>query len=190
MMRVRLARLIQVFLLTGLSSFGGGRSAHLHDAVVVRRGWLTNAEFLQSFTLCQVLPGPNFSNLAVTLGYRLAGAGGAAGAAASVLVPGAIVLLILTVIYSRTGLAEDARHFLHGMGAAVVGLLLMTAARLARGALRVPGAVVVAALTFLSVGPLRINTAVVIGVMLPLSLLLTRPRRQAPLPAPPAEPPP
>jgi chromate transporter len=40
---------------------------------VEKRRWLTNHEFIQDLTLSQLLPGPNYSNLAVALGVRLAG---------------------------------------------------------------------------------------------------------------------
>ena len=174
MHRVDLARLLRVFTWTGLTSLGGGRSAYFHDAVVVRRGWLTNAEFLQDLTLCQVLPGPNSSHLAVALGHRLAGPWGAWGAALAVLVPGATLLLGLAILYGHGGLGAEARHFLRGMGAAVVGLVLVTAVRLAMGGVRDRRAIAIAALTFLAVGPFRINIAVVIAVMAAVSFWLAK----------------
>ena len=47
---------------------------------MVRRRWVTNTEFVQDLTLSRVLPGPNFSNVAVALGFRLGGWRGALGA--------------------------------------------------------------------------------------------------------------
>ena len=93
MRRVSLPRLIAVFTWTGLSSLGGGRSAYFHDALVRRRGFLRHDEFVQDFTLSQVLPGPNFSNLAVALGYRLAGAAGGVWGLVAIVLPGALILL-------------------------------------------------------------------------------------------------
>lgn len=163
-----------MFTWTGLTSLGGGRSAYFHNAVVVRRRWITNTEFLQDLTLCQLLPGPNFSNLAVALGHRLAGPWGAAGAALAVLVPGAILLLGLAILYGQIGLGAGARHFLRGMGAAVVGLVLVTAVRLTLGGVRDRRAIAIAALTFLAVGPFRINIALVIAVMAGVSFWLAK----------------
>src|SRR3989441_9796042 len=73
MARVPLRSLIRVFAWTGLTALGGGRSAYFYDAVVVRRAWVTTGEFVQDLTLSQLLPGPNFANLAVALGCRLGG---------------------------------------------------------------------------------------------------------------------
>jgi len=170
--RVSLPRLIRVFAWTGLTSLGGGRSAYFHDQVVVRRPWLTHQEFAQDFTLSQILPGPNFSNLGVVIGYRLAGGRGATAAGLALLLPGALALLALTVAYFKLGLTPQARPALHGMGAAVVGLVTMTCARLAGNVVRGPGAAFVAALTFAAVGLLHVNTGLAILLALGIGLLL------------------
>ena len=171
---VSLSRLIRAFAWTGLTSLGGGRSAYFHDQVVVRRPWLTNREFAQDFTLSQILPGPNFSNLGVVIGYRLAGGRGATAAALALLLPGALALLALSIVYFKFGLTPDARPFLRGMGAAVVGLVAMACARLALAVVRTPGAAVVALITFAAVGPLHVNTGLAILLALGVALLLRR----------------
>ena len=172
MRRVSLFRLIVAFAWTGISSLGGGRSAYFHEQVVVRRPWLTHQEFAQDFTLSQILPGPNFSNLGVVIGYRLGGGRGATAAGFALLLPGALALLALTVVYFKLGLTPDARPALRGMGAAVVGLVAMACARLARGVVRTPSAALVAVLTFAAVGPLHVNTGLAILLALGASLLL------------------
>jgi len=129
MRRVRLTSLVLEFTWTGLASLGGGRSAYLYDRVVGRRGWVTSEEFVQDLTLSQILPGSNVANLAVAIGFRLAGWWGAAWALVAVVLPGAIILLLL------------------------------------------------AALTFLAVGPLRMSTVLVIATMAVVSGWLHRPRR-------------
>jgi chromate transporter len=174
--RVSLSRLLRVFTWTGLTSLGGGRSAYFHDQVVVRRPWLTGAEFAQDFTLSQILPGPNSSNLGVVIGYRLAGGRGAAVAGLALLLPGALALLALTILYFQVGLTPQVRPALRGMAAAVVGVVAMTCVRLAMGVVRGPRAAVGACLTFLAVGPLRVNTGLAILLALGISLLLG-PRR-------------
>ena len=176
---VPLARLLRVFAWTGFTSLGGGRSAYFHDEMVVRRPWVTNQEFVQDLTLSQMLPGPNFSNLGVAIGYRLARGRGAAAAGLALVVPGGLVLLALTILYFKTGLTPDARPALRGMGAAVVGLVMMTSARVAVGALRGQRALLVALVTFLGVGPLRIHTALVILLAGALSFALQRTREGA-----------
>jgi chromate transport protein ChrA len=68
---------------------------------------------------------------------------------------------------------------MHGMAAAVVGLLLVTSVRLMKPVLVNARAVVIAAATFAAVGPLRLNTALVLLVTAALSVWLHRPGRRA-----------
>ena len=191
MRRVSLLRLIVVFAWTGLSSLGGGRSAYFHEALVRRRGWIGHDEFVQDFTLSQVLPGPNFSNLAVVLGYRLAGlAGGVWGLLATVL-PGALILLAASGLYAEGAFGTGATLMMRGLSAAVVGLVAVTSLRIMRGSLRDARAVVIALLTFAAVGPLRLPTVGVVLVMTALSVGLywsvPAPQAALPPPSPPAE---
>ena len=62
MRQIRTFVLTRVFAWIGLISIGGGRAAYFHDALVVRRRWLTHEEFLQGLTLSQILPGPTVTN--------------------------------------------------------------------------------------------------------------------------------
>ena len=91
------------FAWIGLTSVGGGRHAFLFDALVVRRRWVTNEEFVQDLTLSQVLPGPTFSNIAVALGFRLGGWRGALWGGVALVLPGALILLALSALYFRGG---------------------------------------------------------------------------------------
>jgi chromate transport protein ChrA len=65
---------------------------------------------------------------------------------------------------------------MHGMGAAVVGLVFVTTARIIRASIRGGGALLVAAVMFVLVGPLRVNTLLALLLLGPLSLWLHRPR--------------
>ena len=172
---ISLTQLTRVFTWTGILSIGGGRAAFFYDALVVRRRWLRTDEFLQDYTLAQLLPGPNVSNLAIALGHRLAGLPGATWALLAVIVPGLVILLSLAVVYFARGLAPTTASLMHGMSAAVVGLLLVTSVRLMRPVLVSARAVVIAAGTFAAVGPLHLNTALVLVVSAALSVWLHRP---------------
>ena len=170
-----LGRVVRAFTLTGILSIGGGRAAFFYDALVTRRRWMRAEEFLQDFTLAQLLPGATFSNLAITLGHRLAGVGGAFGGLAAVVVPGGVILVVLAAVYLARGLTPDVATLMRGMSAAVVGLVAVTTLRMARPALVSARALVIAAVTFVAVGPLRLNTPIVIVVMTAVGLWLNRP---------------
>jgi chromate transporter len=170
-----LPRLLRVFTLTGILSIGGGRAAFFFDALVTRRRWMRTDEFLQDFTLAQLLPGPTFANLSITLGHRLAGVAGAMTGLTAVVVPGAAALVLLAAMYFARGLAPNAATLMRGMSAAVVGLVAITTLRLALPAMVDARAIGVAAATFLAVGPLHLNTPAVIAIVGLLSIWLHRP---------------
>ncbi|HEV8436918.1 MAG TPA: chromate transporter [Methylomirabilota bacterium] len=177
--RIRLSRIFQVFAWTGLTSIGGGRYAFFYDAVVIRRQWLRTSEFVQDLTLSQLLPGPNFSNLAVALGARLGGGSGALVGAVALILPGALILLTLAALYFRGGFTPTLTHAMRGAAAAVVGLVLVATASIIPASLRGWRALLVAAAVFVLVGPLRVHTVLAIVLIVPASLWLHRPRRPA-----------
>ncbi|HEY7677410.1 MAG TPA: chromate transporter [Candidatus Methylomirabilis sp.] len=179
MRQIRTSLLTWVFTWIGLTSIGGGRSAYFYDALVVRRRWVTDEEFVQGLTLSQLLPGPTISNLAVALGHRLRGAAGAACASLGLLLPGALILAAVSAVYFGRGVAPGVGAALRGMGGAVVGFMLVTTARMARGALRGRGAPWIAAVAFLAAGPLRLDLVLVILLVGAASLWLNRPGRRA-----------
>ena len=177
MARVRLRQLLKVFAGIGFTSLGAGRSVYFYDALVVKRPWIRNNEFIQDLTLSQLLPGPNFSNLAVALGVRLAGWRGGASGAAALIVPGALILLAVSALYFRIGFTPSASSAMHGAGAAVVGLVFVTTARIMRTSIRRGGELLVAAAIFALVGPLHVHTLLAVLLVVPLSLWIHRPRR-------------
>ncbi len=179
MRQIRTSVLTQAFTWIGLTSIGGGRSAYFYDALVLRRRWVTDDEFIQGLTLSQLLPGPTISNLAVTLGHRLRGAAGAACASLGLLLPGAVILAAVSAVYFGRGVAPGVGAALRGMGGAVVGFMLVTLARMARTALRGRRAPWIAAAAFLAAGPLHLNLFLVILVVGAASLWLHRPGRRA-----------
>ena len=82
----------------------------------------------------------------------------------------------MTLLYFHVGFAPNTTSAMHGMGAAVVGLVFITTARMIRASIRGGSALLVAAAIFVLVGPLHVNTGLAVLLMVPLSLWLHRPR--------------
>src|SRR5438477_8322909 len=79
--------LFLAFTEIAVSGFGGTLPWSYRTLVETRR-WLTDREFMEMLALGQLLPGPNICNVAVMVGWRFAGYGGAAAALAGlVLMP-------------------------------------------------------------------------------------------------------
>ena len=90
--------------------------------------------------------------------------------------PGALILTALAVAYFRVGFTPRTAHLMHGMAAAVIGLIVVMTARMVRASIRTVPAAAIAALVFVLVGVLRVNTVVAIALVVPASLWLHRPR--------------
>lgn len=88
------------FAMLSLLAIGGGvisLSPDMMRFVSETHGWVSRAEFMESFTLAQIAPGPNFL-FATLVGMRAAGFPGALAATIGLVVPPAL-LTILTLRY-------------------------------------------------------------------------------------------
>lgn len=172
--RVPPRKLFSAFLTIGFMAFGGGGSAQLYQSIVLRQGWLSEREFLETTALCRILPGPVFANAAVHLGTRLGGLLGGVLAFLGITLPGAALMLLLTWAYFHFGampgsLAEQA---LNGVAAAAIGLILATMIQQAPVALDSLKAVALAAAVFVTYGLLHWPLLLVLLLTVPLGTAL------------------
>ena len=132
--------LVRVSARIGCLSFGGpaGQIALMHREIVEQRGWIGEEQFLQALNLCHLLPGPEAQQLAVWIGWKLHGIKGGLAAGLLFVVPGALVMLALSMIYAAAGqLAWFSALFL-GIKAAVLAIVLQALLRVAGRALNTP----------------------------------------------------
>ena len=158
--------LFLTFAAISLQSFGGAL-AHLERVVVRRKRWMSARQFLELFAVSQVLPGPTGISFCVLLGDRFIGARGAAAAVAGFLLPPAVVVLGLASLFHQFHHLPWLQGALHGMGAASVGLIIHTAARMSQSLRGERLAMVVAALSFIAVALLQVPVS---AVMLSIGL--------------------
>lgn len=128
----------QLFARIGCLSFGGpaGQIALMHHEVVDRRGWIGEADYLQALSLCHLLPGPEAQQLATWIGWRLHGVRGGLTAGLLFLLPGALVMLALSVIYVLATGQPALEAALLGLKAAVLALVVQAVLRIAGRALK------------------------------------------------------
>lgn len=132
-----LAELTRVFTRIGCLSFGGpaGQIALMQRELVDERGWVEQGAFLRALNLCHLLPGPEAQQLATWIGWRLHGSRGGLIAGLLFVLPGAAVMLGLSLLYvAAAGLQWFAALFL-GVKAAVLAVVLQALMRVARRAL-------------------------------------------------------
>lgn len=175
--RIGLGEIFLAFLELGATSFGGGVVAYLRQALVERRGWLDEETFLAGLELSQILPGLNATNMSVYVGERLRGGPGAVVACLGMMIPGTIVLAVLSALLARgTGGGIDPTAVLVGVGSAAVGLLLQTTWKIARPVTTDAFDVAIVAATCLAIASWHLPLwAVLLGVA-PLSVWVRRPR--------------
>lgn len=125
-----------VFLRLGAVAFGGPL-AHLgmmEAEAVQRRQWVSAQRFAEGVAVCQALPGPMSTQLAIWLGYVRAGWFGGLLAGIGFILPAFCILLVLSVLYTRYGSVPSAQDVFYGVNAAVIAIILTTGWRLGRAA--------------------------------------------------------
>jgi chromate transporter len=122
----------------GWISFGG-TAAHIavmHDDLVEKKRWISNAMFLHALSHCMLLPGPEAQQLAIYIGWKLHGRRGGVVAGTLFVLPSMFVLLALSVIYVRLGNLPWIAAMFDGLKPAVIALVVIALQRVARRALR------------------------------------------------------
>ena len=127
-----------LFLRLGLTSFGGpaAHTAMMHDEVVTRRCWLSDAEFLDLVAATNLLPGPNSTETAIHLGRRRAGWAGFFAGGLAFILPATLIVLTLSILYVRFGSTAEAGWLLYGTKPVVIAILVQALFRLGHKAIR------------------------------------------------------
>lgn len=170
--RISLLAILGVFAKIGLMSFGGALSGWMHREIVLRRGWMDEADFLSGLALGQIMPGANVANLSLYIGQRLRGGIGAVVALLGMLLPPMIVVLALGILYDRVAGILWLHRFIDGVAAAAIGLTIMVGIRASRRVERRLGPVTILLLLFFTVGVLRWPMVPVVICVTPASVVL------------------
>ncbi|HET9935408.1 MAG TPA: chromate efflux transporter [Methyloceanibacter sp.] len=157
----------------GLLSFGGpaGQIALMHRLIVDERRWISEQRFLHALNFCMLLPGPEAMQLASYIGWRLHGTIGGLAAGLLFVLPGAAIVLALTIAYAYFGKVPLVEAAFLGIKAAVLVIVIEALFRVAKRALRGPYDLAIAAGAFIAIFffavpfPLIIAAAAVIGFL-------------------------
>lgn len=168
--------ILRVFFGIGFVSVGGGGSANIHEAVVERRQWMSEAEFVEAMTVARSLPGTNVSNLAAFVGAHLAGWRGAFCAASAVVLPGAVIVIAVALAYGKVEALHSplVQGALHGLTAGAVGVMAALVWQTATKNLKGPVAFLAAGAAFVAIGYLALNMAAVLVALVPVTAAATR----------------
>jgi chromate transporter len=145
-----MAQLAGVFLKIGLTLFGSGYLLvnFLQSNFVDQRHWLTQQQLLDAIAVGQFTPGPLLTTatfVGFLVGHNQFGGGNSGGvicgilATVAIFLPSFILIALCAPILQKLRAMKGARGALDGMNAAVLGLLVVIAARLGWVAVHLPG---------------------------------------------------
>lgn len=117
------------FTFLALQGFGGVLAIAQRE-LVDRKQWLTREQFVEDWSVAQILPGPNIVNLSLMFGGRHFGLKGALTAMAGLLSLPLCVLLLLGALYAGAASHPAAQGALRGMSAVAAGLIAGAGIRL------------------------------------------------------------
>ncbi|MER8489897.1 chromate efflux transporter [Mesorhizobium australicum] len=142
----------------GLLSFGGpaGQIALMHKELVEDRRWIGEQRFLHALNYCMLLPGPEAQQLAIYIGWLLHRTIGGLVAGVLFVVPGALVMLILSILYALYGDVPLVTALFFGVKAAVLAVVVEAVIRIGRRALKNRLMVAIALCAFLGIYVLAI----------------------------------
>ena len=107
-----------------LSLFGGGyvMIPIMQSLFVSELHWLTQQEFIDAIAFSQLTPGPILVS-ATFIGYKLYGLVGALLATFSIFTPSAVLMIMVSKIYSSISHIQNVKHILAGVKSVVIGLV-------------------------------------------------------------------
>jgi chromate transporter len=179
---IGLTTIFGAFFRLGVSSFGGGTAGWLHRALVERRHWVDNREFLSGAALGRLVPGSGGVNLTVQIGQRLRGGPGAVTAALGLLSGPFVIVLALAIGYAKVNQVSVLHAILDGIAAAALGLTFATGLKLVHASAARPVLLLITLATVLFIGVLRWPMIPVVLCLAPVSIgcaLLDRQSRHA-----------
>ena len=125
-------QLVAYFLQLGTLGFGGpvALAGYMHRDLVERRGWITDGDYKEGLALAQLAPGPLAAQLAIYLGYVHYRIRGATLVGLAFVLPSFLMVLGLGWAYVRFGGLTWMQSVFYGVGAAVIGIIAISAYKL------------------------------------------------------------
>jgi len=155
----------------GCLGLGGpaGQIALMHRIIVDEKKWVEESRYLHALNFCMLLPGPEAQKLATYVGWLLHGVRGGLAAGILFVLPGALVMLAISLLYVLGRGIPVVDGALFGIKAAVLVIVVEALIRIGRRALKSRLLVGLAAAAFIAIFffalpfPLIVLAAAVVG---------------------------
>src|ERR1700743_1519524 len=163
----------KVWFKIGCINFGGpaGQIAMMHRIVVDEKKWIEESRFLHALNFCMLLPGPEATKLATYIGWLTHGVRGGLVSGILFVLPGAFVMLGLSLLYALGRGVSAVDGALFGIKAAVLVIVVEALIRIGKRALKTGVLLGLAAVAFVGIFflalpfPLIVAAAALIGYL-------------------------
>lgn len=103
---MKLKKIVELFrsvLIISTFTLGGGLAmiAMMQRRFVDELHWMDENEMLDITAIAQAVPGSNFTNAAVMVGYRIAGIPGSVAAITAAITPPIVIISIISLVYTQ-----------------------------------------------------------------------------------------
>ena len=126
------------FLFLGFVNIGGpvAQISMMFNHMVEKRQWLSKDRFVKIMAFCHMLPGPEALQLAIYVGYLKRKLWGGILAGLTFILPGAVVMIVLSWFYVKYGKLPQVNNALYVLKPAVLGIIAAGIIKLGRAAIR------------------------------------------------------
>src|SRR5438552_8501373 len=126
------------FLFLGFVNIGGpvAQITMMFNHMVEKRRWLSKDRFVKIMAFCHMLPGPEALQLAIYVGYLKRKLWGGILAGLTFILPGAVVMIVLSWFYVKYGKLPQVNNALYVLKPAVLGIIAAGIIKLGRAAIR------------------------------------------------------
>lgn len=133
-----LQNIATLFFRLGATAFGGPAAhiAMMQNEVVHRRRWLTEQEFLDLVSACNLIPGPNSTEMAIHIGRKQAGWRGMLVAGITFILPAATIVIALAWAYIRYSQIPVVTNVMNGIKPMIIAIILQALLALSNSALK------------------------------------------------------
>src|ERR1044071_9242860 len=126
------------FLFLGFVNIGGpvAQITMMFNHMVEKRRWLSKDRFIKIMAFCHILPGPEALQLAIYVGYLKRKLWGGILAGLTFILPGAVVMVVLSWLYVNYGKLPQVNNALYVLKPAVLGIIGAGIIKLGRASIR------------------------------------------------------
>jgi chromate transporter len=126
------------FLFLGFVNIGGpvAQITMMFNHMVEKRHWLSKDRFIKIMAFCHILPGPEALQLAIYVGYLKQKLWGGILAGLTFILPGAVVMIVLSWLYVKYGQLQPVLNALYVLKPAVLGIIAAGIIKLGGAAIR------------------------------------------------------